>query len=60
MLDQKVFTEKTDLTVMDKSWLKVVLLIVLVVLGVMLFIKYKTCDDLKAKYDQDGDDEANC
>ena len=50
MLDKKVFSEKSDLSVMDKSWLKTLLLIVLAVFGVMLFIKYKTCDDLNAKY----------
>lgn len=49
MLDTKVFAEKTDVSVIDKSWLKTLLLLVLAAVGVMLFFKYKACDDLNAK-----------
>ena len=59
MLNKKVFSEKTDLSMMDKSWIKTLLLVVLVVFRVMLFIKYKTCDDLSAKYVQNGDGEVS-
>lgn len=49
MLNTKVFAEKTDVSVIDKSWLKTLLLLVVAVVGVMLFFKYKECDDLNAK-----------